>query len=488
MGDVYPAGFTPAPGDVAACTDLRAPSIPSPPTKASPPGSLNQLPGPSSLFPNRLVGHASSSMCASEGAAMAGPSQGHRSSARAGSVTSMRNGGAGSAAAAAAATRQQQPMLLHAHALLHGAPKGSPIMITSKSRSSPALVNTSSGGRAAVAAAAGAAIASSSSAQHHHLGSSRPVTAANGLDHSPTLPPHQQGVLRAGEATTKGPPQHPLASQHLQLGALSQHAPQAAPVPQRTALLLSRGSSAGSAASLGSTGSADAPREGGSRWWEAAAARVSVGSGAGGTSAGRTGAGAARRPPSPSQQPLRPSALLRAASGSKAERAADGVNAGTGSGKASDSSMLRIPSKAATGGTSGSAPPPASLLHSAAASDPAFLALSTCPQPEVPVDEKGRPYPYVQPPAFPGTYPTVASCGAAPSKQEAGLQPLLRLRVLVRFCGIVNSPVKFAFREAGIRPTKGKQWNIAWGNSFTPEEFAKVCVTGTCGWFSPKGY
>lgn len=49
---------------------------------------------------------------------------------------------------------------------------------------------------------------------------------------------------------------------------------------------------------------------------------------------------------------------------------------------------------------------------------------------EIPVDAKGRPYPYVLPPCFPGGYPTIAFTGTAEQKQmEQGLHPLMRVKV-----------------------------------------------------------
>jgi hypothetical protein len=92
----------------------------------------------------------------------------------------------------------------------------------------------------------------------------------------------------------------------------------------------------------------------------------------------------------------------------------------------------------------------AAAAAAAAAAQPALLCsaprLCACPVVEVPVDEKGRPYPYVLPPTFPGAYPTIASCGTAEHKQQLGLHPLMRVKMLVRYNGIANSPVKYAFR------------------------------------------
>ena len=53
-------------------------------------------------------------------------------------------------------------------------------------------------------------------------------------------------------------------------------------------------------------------------------------------------------------------------------------------------------------------------------------------------------------------------------------------QVFVKFGGIANSPVKFAFREAGLRPTKGRKWNVCWGPLGASElaklhEFQRVC-------------
>ena len=60
----------------------------------------------------------------------------------------------------------------------------------------------------------------------------------------------------------------------------------------------------------------------------------------------------------------------------------------------------------------------------------------------VPPSPQGRPYPYVLPPRFPGAYPTICFVGTAEQKQlEAGLQPLMRIKMWVKYAGIANSPV-----------------------------------------------
>lgn len=51
------------------------------------------------------------------------------------------------------------------------------------------------------------------------------------------------------------------------------------------------------------------------------------------------------------------------------------------------------------------------VLHPAVIMDLALITPVTKPVPEVPLDEKGRPYPYVLPPTFPGAYPTIAFMG-----------------------------------------------------------------------------
>ena len=64
----------------------------------------------------------------------------------------------------------------------------------------------------------------------------------------------------------------------------------------------------------------------------------------------------------------------------------------------------------------------------------------TCSPPD---SLQGRPYPYVFPPRFPGAYPTIAFVGTAERKQlEAGLQPLMRIKMWVKYAGIANSPVR----------------------------------------------
>ena len=68
-------------------------------------------------------------------------------------------------------------------------------------------------------------------------------------------------------------------------------------------------------------------------------------------------------------------------------------------------------------------------FHPAAVLDAALLTASKAPISEVPLDEKGRGYPYVLPPCFPGAYPTVAFLGPAAQKQLAGLHPLMRIKV-----------------------------------------------------------
>ena len=71
-------------------------------------------------------------------------------------------------------------------------------------------------------------------------------------------------------------------------------------------------------------------------------------------------------------------------------------------------------------------------------------------------------------------------------------------QVFVKFGGIANSPVKFAFREAGLRPTKGRKWNVCWGPLGAAElaklhEFQRVCHFpgeggGGCGGGRRKGW
>jgi hypothetical protein len=78
--------------------------------------------------------------------------------------------------------------------------------------------------------------------------------------------------------------------------------------------------------------------------------------------------------------------------------------------------------------------------------------------PQVPVDDRSRPYPYVLPPTFPGAYPTISFAGTPEEKQAAGLHPYLHARMLVRYAGIANSPVKvppsYQKNETLIKPQK----------------------------------
>ncbi|KAJ9513170.1 hypothetical protein QJQ45_029340 [Haematococcus lacustris] len=114
-------------------------------------------------------------------------------------------------------------------------------------------------------------------------------------------------------------------------------------------------------------------------------------------------------------------------------------------------------------------------LHPAVVLDLTLMAPTPSPLPtQVPLDEKGRAYPYVLPPAFPGAYPTIAFMGSAQAKQAAGLHPLMVVRMLVKYAGIANSPVKAAFTEAGWRSTKTGPWSVCWGHIFTAEEFANL--------------
>ncbi len=70
----------------------------------------------------------------------------------------------------------------------------------------------------------------------------------------------------------------------------------------------------------------------------------------------------------------------------------------------------------------------------------------------------------------------IICAGSATAMQAAGLHPLMRTRMLVRYAGIANSPVKTAFREAGWRVTRGAKakWTVCWGHIFSAEEFAPL--------------
>ncbi|EFJ39822.1 hypothetical protein VOLCADRAFT_108470 [Volvox carteri f. nagariensis] len=94
---------------------------------------------------------------------------------------------------------------------------------------------------------------------------------------------------------------------------------------------------------------------------------------------------------------------------------------------------------------------------------------------EIPTDEKGRAFPYIQPPAFPGTCPTIAFVKSAAEKHARGLQPLLSPTLYVKYGGVANTPVRTAFREAGLRPTrKGKRWIVQWGGILDAPALAKL--------------
>ncbi|GIL44157.1 hypothetical protein Vafri_1684 [Volvox africanus] len=130
-----------------------------------------------------------------------------------------------------------------------------------------------------------------------------------------------------------------------------------------------------------------------------------------------------------------------------------------------------------TAGGSGTATPHRAL-------HPAVLALtdltSTLPSDQkrmdrILTDEKGRPFPYIQPPAFPGTCPTIAFAGSAVEKHQRGLQPLLSPTLYVKYGGVANTPVRTAFKEGGLRPTrKGKRWVVQWGGILDASALAKL--------------
>ncbi|PNH10587.1 Tubulin polyglutamylase TTLL13 [Tetrabaena socialis] len=206
-------------------------------------------------------------------------------------------------------------------------------------------------------------------------------------------------------------------------------------------------------------------------------------SGGGGGGGGHTGGGASRCSSAASSR-------SRGGSGSLGGRtqallAGMGLSSPTSPGGASSASSLRSggtrrppsqPKRAAPGGAT-----PYRPLH------PAVLTShynhhdlsSTAPQPptvdEVPTDAKGRPFPYIEPPAFPGACPTVSFLGAAAAKQARGLQPLLSPTLLVKYGGVANTPVRAAFRDAGLRPTrKGRRWAVQWGGILEAAAFARL--------------
>ena len=70
---------------------------------------------------------------------------------------------------------------------------------------------------------------------------------------------------------------------------------------------------------------------------------------------------------------------------------------------------------------------------------------------QIPLDHKGRFYPYVSAPLFPGACPTISFTGCAEEKHKNGLLPLERVAMMVRFAGIANGPVKNSFKAAGFK-------------------------------------
>ncbi|GLC44290.1 Tubulin polyglutamylase ttll5 [Pleodorina starrii] len=136
--------------------------------------------------------------------------------------------------------------------------------------------------------------------------------------------------------------------------------------------------------------------------------------------------------------------------------------------------------KAAASGGGGGGPPPHRPLHPAvlALTDVAAAAAgapSPPPSDRIPTDDKGRPFPYLLPPAFPGTCPTIAFVGSAAEKAARGLAPLLAPTLYVKYGGVANTPVRTAFREAGLRPTrKGKRWSVQWGGILDAAALAKL--------------
>lgn len=94
-------------------------------------------------------------------------------------------------------------------------------------------------------------------------------------------------------------------------------------------------------------------------------------------------------------------------------------------------------------------------------------AESTQPRVQVPVDKKGRPYPYLLPSPVPGMPATICFKGTPEEKQHWGLVPLKSRKLLVRFNGIANTPVRLAFLKAGFRcarSTRNCRWHILWGS------------------------
>eukprot|EP00198_Chlamydomonas_reinhardtii_P008263 XP_001697600.1 predicted protein [Chlamydomonas reinhardtii] len=69
-----------------------------------------------------------------------------------------------------------------------------------------------------------------------------------------------------------------------------------------------------------------------------------------------------------------------------------------------------------------------------------------------------------------------SSAGLPPSAlRAAGLQPLLSPTLYVKYGGVANGPVRAAFREGGLRPTrKGRRWLVQWGGILDGPAFAKL--------------
>ncbi|KAG2488455.1 hypothetical protein HYH03_012961 [Edaphochlamys debaryana] len=220
---------------------------------------------------------------------------------------------------------------------------------------------------------------------------------------------------------------------------------------------------AGTLSSRGGSGSGgDAPGWTLSRCNSAAStvSRGSVSRGAGGGSAGGSSGG-----------------RNRAAAQTAALIASLGLASPTTPGSAPASARNRFGPPSPARRKPGSAPPPHRPLHPAVFASPALLnppkdgkVVDT-----VPTDAKGRAFPYVLPPVFPGTCPTISCVGHPADKQARGLQPLLSPTLLVKYGGVANTPVKAAFREAGFRPTrKGRRWLVQWGGILDAATFAKL--------------
>jgi hypothetical protein len=89
-------------------------------------------------------------------------------------------------------------------------------------------------------------------------------------------------------------------------------------------------------------------------------------------------------------------------------------------------------------------------------------------------DHRGRPLPFILPPAYPNVYPTLPFVGEASDNMAAGLASLSRSNALVRFDGIANPAIRWVFDRAGFQRTTGGGWNVLWCSPPKNEFFKTV--------------